>query len=316
LTRKALVEREKARVTLVGAKLNSVTTVTTRAHAEKLFGKGSGLVDLFLIETNSTRGEIHDKSRASIVENQTNNVKRVAQDLTNKVSAAIIGEKHPNSCKVDKVERGAYVTDKSFRIYPDNGIPWYVFTSTGKRFFSQSPTRKLDTDCYHGNVTDKCKDKCKDKWVAGEPVTQWSLWIDDVKVADCTNCEMRIDEVTLPGPVKTGATEPRRQMPVPTFAGIPIPYKPVVIRDLSNPMIGRTTTNSSAGFVTISLVSGMKAGALLNKPVLAGDAVYGRDIVGMECHGCAYAKWTGGPGYSERCDKCKLDASRPSYKSK
>lgn len=60
-------------------------------------------------------------------------------------------------------------------------------------------------------------------------------------------------------------------------------------------------------------VNGARRGELVSVAIGGSGTVTFRD----PCHGCSYAKWPNkGPGYSARCDKCKLDPNRPGYQGK
>jgi len=54
------------------------------------------------------------------------------------------------------------------------------------------------------------------------------------------------------------------------------------------------------------------------KRLLTIDDLHKDPLLGcVLCQGCSFAKWpNAGPGYGERCDKCKLSSARPDYEPK
>jgi uncharacterized membrane protein len=129
--------------------------------------------------------------------------------------------------------------------------------------------------------------------VTGEPVTQWSMWIDDVKVADCVNK----DEGGTWSPIAT----------VPIAGGGKMEWFSEAAPTKTDQEIHKATPGATLTFAGVPFPS---------KPITAFE-IHKSSIGYVLCSGCSYAKYPNkGPGYSERCDKCKLDALRPSYKSK
>lgn len=107
-------------------------------------------------------------------------------------------------------------------------------------------------------------------------VTSARLWADDRLISSCIN----------------GNSGGTWSFDIPlTFAGVPVPkQKPIGVA-----------------------MNGARRGELVSVAIGGSGTVTFRD----PCHGCSYAKWPNkGPGYSTRCDKCKLDPNRPGYVSK
>lgn len=289
---------------------SDVVTVTNRKQAEELFGVGSGLADLFK-----------------------------PAPLT-----------YQNSCKVDKVEHGELTAPPQFYPGPDN---WYFYKGTPYSSYDRNPTRKVETDNTTGKANDKCNPSGHDVtkvYIRGlgdvayynpGPTTNVNWCLPNGSIPN------RFCGMTANKPAYNPPSGIAREGHI--AVGVWVNYMPP--REIRNakclnidtafegedggmgapPLkarpIGVALNSAREGQMVLVAINNNATG-MISKKLIANQVIYTAQVVTTDmikpgpvervpCDGCSFAKWpNAGPGYGERCDKCKLSSARPDYEPK
>lgn len=327
---------------------SDVVTVTNRKQAEELFGVGSWLVDLFkpapLTYQNSCKVDKIEHGRGVV-----DNLGTVWHFYDNIDSGGYtIIESQPTR-KVE-TDNTAGTADSKCNPSGHDVTNVYIRGLGDAAYYNPGPTTNVN-GCLpngsipNGSIPNRHRGLTANKsgydppsGIAREGHVAVGVWVNhmpsrEIRNAKCSNTEAGIDGKDV------GKWDSLSTL---TLGGIPFP-KP----------LGRAFHKIKAGETGMIGIDGFGPERVtVNRTVLAGELVTSDDYykavestnsdtgghrlitaynINLDtsqiysinvpflnrCRGCSFAKWpNAGPGYSERCDKCKLSSARPDYEPK